>query len=99
MSDGPDIVYTDEMPQPAQPGAWPGLVVQPPIYVMTAGSDMASKAGSKAVKLARDHAGGLARLALGAIVTAAAFYYVPRLIEGWQERDGPETVDLEVDGR
>lgn len=84
--------------KPDQPGAWndPGWVwpvVQPPIYVMTAGSDAMSRAGSRVAKVA-GKAWPVAAIVLGAVATAAAAWYVPRLLEGFGE---PETVDLDVE--
>lgn len=97
MSEPADEFDGYEGYSPGPVAAW-APVIQPPIYVMTAGSDAASRVGERAARLARkgvQKAGpGLLTIVAGAVVTAAAFYYVPRLLDGLQSDD----VELETEG-
>lgn len=74
--------------------AWSWPVVQPPIYIMGAGTDTMSRAGERVAKVARQGFGPVATVAMGAVITALAFYAVPRVLDGLRQS---ETVDLDVE--
>lgn len=90
---------------PDRKGAWPGEpdpsaygwtwpILQPAIYVMGPDASQAKDTAGKVAGAVRRQAGKLGSLALGAAITAAAFYVVPRLIDHLREGD---TVDLETE--
>lgn len=69
-------------------------IVQPPIYVIGPDPAQARQVGGKVARVAGKAGGSLAMIAAGAVVTAAAFYFVPRLLDGMQS----DTVDLDIEG-